>query len=79
MSRIWMVRHGRAAAGFGAELDPGLDDHGRAQAEAVADRLAPLGPLPMVVSPLRRCRETAAPLEARWGVTARVDPDVGEI
>ena len=45
----------------------------------MADALAPLGPLPVVVSPLRRTRETAAPLEARWGVTARIEPAVGEV
>ena len=45
----------------------------------MADALAPLGPLPIVTSPMRRARETAAPLEERWGVTARVEPAVGEI
>ena len=74
-----MVRHGHAAAGFDADLDPGLDDAGRAEAEAMVEQVASLGPLPIVASPLRRCRETAAPLEARWGTAARVDPRVGEI
>lgn len=74
-----MVRHGHAAAGFDADLDPGLDDAGREEAERMAEQVAPLGPLPIVVSPLRRCRETAAPLEARWGIEASVDPRVGEI
>jgi broad specificity phosphatase PhoE len=74
-----LVRHGEAAAGFGQDPDPGLSERGRAQAEAAAADLAPLGPLPVVVSPLRRCRETAAALEARWGAPARVDPAVGEI
>ena len=76
---LLLVRHGKAAAGWGDDPDPGLDDVGRAQAEAVADRLASLGPLPIVTSPLRRTRETAAPLAARWGVEARIDPAVGEI
>jgi broad specificity phosphatase PhoE len=49
------------------------------QAEAMAAGLAPLGPLPMVVSPRRRTRETAAALEKLWGVISRVDPRVGEI
>jgi len=74
-----LVRHGRAAAGWGEDLDPGLDDVGRAQAQTAANVLVPLGPLPVVVSPLRRARETAAPLEERWGVIATVDPSVGEI
>ena len=79
MSRLYLVRHGRAAAGWDADPDPGLDDVGRAEAEAVADAQAPLGPLPIVVSPLRRTLETARPLEDRWGVAARVEPRVGEI
>jgi broad specificity phosphatase PhoE len=79
VSRLVLVRHGRAAAGWDADLDPGLDDVGHRQAAAVAEALHPLGPLPIVVSPLRRTRETAAPLEARWGVEAVVEPLVGEI
>ena len=79
MSRLFLVRHGRAAAGWGDDPDPGLDDIGRAQAEAMAEALAPLGPMPIVVSPLRRTRETAAVLERRWSRTALVDPGVGEI
>ena len=79
MARIRLVRHGHAAPGFSDDHDPGLDDLGRAQAEAVAATLAPLGPMPIVVSPLRRTRETAAPLEAAWGSSALVDERVAEI
>lgn len=79
MSRIYLVRHGEAAAGWGDDIDPGLSDTGRAQAQAMAASLADRGPLPIVVSPLRRTRETAAALEQTWGATARVDPAVGEI
>jgi broad specificity phosphatase PhoE len=79
MARLYLVRHGKAAAGWDAEADPGLDDLGRAQAEAMAETLAPLGPLPLVTSPLRRTRETAAALERRWRVTARVEPRIAEI
>jgi broad specificity phosphatase PhoE len=77
VTRLHLVRHGRAAAGWGDDLDPGLDEVGRAQAEAMAGGLD--GPLPIVTSPLRRCRETAAALARRWGVTVTVDPAVGEI
>ena len=66
MPRLFLVRHGRATGGYGADLDPGLDDLGRAQAAATAERLGPLGPLPMITSPLRRAREPAAALEARF-------------
>lgn len=73
------MRHGHAARGWGEDPDPGLDDVGVTQAEAMADALESVGPLQIVVSPLRRTRETAAALERRWGVTAVVDPAVGEI
>jgi broad specificity phosphatase PhoE len=79
VTTLTLVRHGKAAAGWGDDLDPGLDDVGRAQAATMAAALAGVGPLPIVVSPLRRTRETATPLEDLWGVTARVDPAVGEI
>src|SRR3954469_22301623 len=79
MPRITLVRHGQAAAGWGDDLDPGLSDVGRAQAEGVAAALASIGPQPILVSPLRRCREMAAPLAQRWGVEPVVDAAVGEI
>lgn len=81
MSRLILVRHGQAAAAWGADADPGLAPEGHAQASAMADALAGPShePRPIVVSPLRRTRETAAVLEQRWGATARVEPAVGEI
>lgn len=79
MTRLVLVRHGHAAGGWDDDLDPGLDDLGRAQAEAMAEVLAPRGSLPILVSPMRRCRETAAPLERRWGIAATVEPAVSEI
>lgn len=74
-----LIRHGDAAAGWGADLDPGLSELGQAQARHVALSLQPLGPLPVLTSPLRRCRETAMPLVEQWGVTPVVEPRVGEI
>ena len=73
------MRHGRAAAAWDADADPALDADGRGQAEAMAAALAPDGPLPVVVSPMRRTRETAAALERVWGVVADFEPAVGEI
>lgn len=79
MPRVVLVRHGHPAAGYGAHHDPGLDDVGRAQAEAASEALASIGPQPIVVSPLRRTRETAAPLAERWAATPVVDERVGEV
>ena len=79
MATIYLVRHGKAAAGFDSHRDPGLDELGRGQARAAAEALAPLGPLPIVSSPLARAQETAAPLADLWGVTPVIESRVAEI
>ncbi len=76
MPRLYLVRHGQPEP---AGDDPGLTDAGRAQAEAVARLLAPKGPLPILSSPFRRARETAAPLARLWGVAVQTDPRISEI
>jgi broad specificity phosphatase PhoE len=77
--KLYLIRHARPSAGFAEAVDPGLDEVGRAQAEAIAQELAPLGPLPLVTSPLRRARETAVPFETLWEVQAQVEHTVAEI
>lgn len=79
MARLYLVRHGRAAASFGEARDPGLDELGREQAEAVARELDSLGPLSIMTSPLRRTRETAAPLATLWKAAPQVEAAVAEI
>jgi broad specificity phosphatase PhoE len=82
MAIIRLVRHGRATGGWDVDPDPGLDVVGVAQAAALCAALGPLGdgrPPRLVTSPLRRCRETVAPLAARWGVAPVVEPRVSEI
>ncbi len=79
MARLVLVRHGEAAAGWDEDTDPGLSPLGRTQADDAAAALASLGPLPILVSPMRRTRETAAPLASRWGVEPIVEPRVSEI
>jgi broad specificity phosphatase PhoE len=79
--RLHLVRHGRAAAGWDDDPDPPLDDVGRGQADGLATQLVTaIGqPVPVVSSPLRRCRETAAPLAARWHADVAIEPLVAEI
>ena len=84
MQRLFLIRHGKPAAVWGeADDDPGLDEAGRAQARAARDHLLALPedmrPLNVVSSPLRRCRETAAPTAEALGVEVEIDPGVGEI
>ena len=80
MPRLYLVRHAKPAAAWGEEADPGLDDIGVQQAGTTAQRLADTLPsLTVYTSPLRRCRETAAPLATLWQCDARVLPQVAEI
>lgn len=81
MPTIVLVRHGRAEAGFGSHRDPGLDDVGRAQAEATAEELAARfeEPVPIYSSPLKRAQETAAALARRWESEVILEPRVAEI
>lgn len=81
MTKIYMIRHGKAAAGWDGDADPGLDALGRQQSEAVAEKIKSLiaAPVPIYSSPLKRCQETAAPLASAWGLTPRIEAGVGEI
>jgi broad specificity phosphatase PhoE len=85
MTRTFMIRHGKPASTWGenADPDPGLDDAGRAQAEAAADALMALPeaerPRRVFASALRRCRETAEPFARRIGALVEIDPRFGEI
>ncbi|MCP5432652.1 MAG: histidine phosphatase family protein [Alphaproteobacteria bacterium] len=79
MPKLYLVRHGKAAGSFGEDADPGLSQEGRGEADAVAEELKARGPLAVVTSPLRRCRETAAPLAALWRREARVLEAVREV
>ena len=81
MPTIYLVRHGRAAAGFGEHADPGLDSLGREQAAQTAGMLAETieTPLPIYSSPLLRARQTAMPLAALWDREIAIEPRVAEI
>ena len=81
MGKIYMVRHGKAAAGWDGDADPGLDVTGHAQAETVAKDLAArlTSPVAIYTSPLLRCRETAMPLATMWQTQAIVEPRAAEI
>jgi broad specificity phosphatase PhoE len=80
MARLYFVRHARPSANWGEDPDAGLDATGLEQAEAAARTLAQtLEPMPIHTSPLRRCRETARPLEQLWQQAAQVLEAVAEI
>ena len=75
-----MIRHALPVRVENADgpADPVLSGSGRAQAEALAAwlRAAPLDAV--WVSPLRRARETAMPIEAAFGLTAVVEHGIRE-
>lgn len=51
-----------------------LDAAGVEQARALAELLAPAGPVRLVASPTRRCIDTLAPLGAALGLAVAVEP-----
>jgi broad specificity phosphatase PhoE len=81
MPTLYVVRHGRVASSPADVDDPELSAEGQSQAVMVADELRARlpGGLPILTSPLRRCRETAAPLVATWGVEPVVEPRIAEV
>ena len=77
---LLLIRHGRPER---LELDEGpadppLDAAGRDQAAALAGWLADEGLHALYASPLRRARETAAPVAERLGLPATVADGVAE-
>jgi probable phosphomutase (TIGR03848 family) len=83
VSTVLFVRHGLTAM-TGPVLaghTPGvhLDERGRAQAAAVARRLAPVPLAAVVTSPLERCTETAAAVLAGRELTAEIEPRLAEV
>ena len=79
MPKVYMVRHGRAAANFTSDLDPGLDDLGRDQAVQAASLLAVQAPLALLSSPLKRAQETAVPIAEQLKQAVTIDSRVAEV
>jgi probable phosphomutase (TIGR03848 family) len=81
---VILLRHGRSTANAAHALagrteGVDLDERGRRQADAVADRLAGLPVRALVSSPLLRCRRTLEPLAARLGLQPLVDARLAEV
>jgi probable phosphomutase (TIGR03848 family) len=83
MTTFLLIRHaeyaGIGAALIGRTTGIGLDERGRAQAQALAERLAGLPIRAIYTSPLERTRETALPIGERLGVRVRVCWELNEI
>nr|WP_314144157.1 histidine phosphatase family protein [uncultured Rhodococcus sp.] len=81
---VILLRHGRSTsnnagtlAGRSAGVE--LDDRGREQAQAVADRLGDLPVAEIVRSPLLRCEQTVEPLAAALGLSPVVEHRLVEV
>lgn len=77
---LLLIRHARPLRAHGGDgpADPALSPLGVRQAEALADWLAAEPLAAVYASPLRRARETAAPLAARHGLEVRLEDSVRE-
>ena len=78
---ITLIRHGEpewVRDGLNV-VDPPLTERGRLQAERVAEVLSSEQFDAVIVSPLRRARQTAAPLASRRGLTTTEFEDLEEV
>jgi len=75
---LYLIRHGLAAAGLD-DLDPGLAPLGHEQAAITARALSGRQPARLVVSPLRRTRETAEPIAKAFGLEPEIRKEVAEV
>jgi len=78
---LLLVRHAlpvRAETVDGSPADPGLSEIGHGQAERLAAWLEGERLDAIYTSPLRRARETAAPLARARGLATRVSPGIAE-
>lgn len=74
--KLYLVRHGASTGNTPGHLI-GHSDHqltlaGEAQARAVAARLAPLGPMPIICSDLLRASATASFVGAAWATPSGI-------
>ena len=79
---LWLARHGRTAYNndrrFQGHLPVPLDEVGRQQAQALAERARELKPKALWSSPLRRARETAEVVAQALGLPVRDDERLAE-
>jgi probable phosphomutase (TIGR03848 family) len=84
VTTVLLIRHGRSTANTNGTLagwTPGvdLDEVGRDQVSALAQRLAPVPLAGVVTSPLERCQQTTQPIVVDREIEVFVEPDVAEV
>jgi probable phosphoglycerate mutase len=86
-TEILLIRHGQSAPFLDGVLfelvegqgDPPLSDHGHAQAEMIAVRLAEVPIDAIYVTTLQRTHQTIEPLARRLGLQPVIEPDLREV
>jgi alpha-ribazole phosphatase len=80
---LWLIRHGQtewnAEGRYTGQSDIPLNEHGRAQAQALAEKLQACPPEVIVSSDLQRARETAEVIATACQLPLYTDPRLREI
>lgn len=83
MIRLILARHGETLPNRRGVLlgrdDPGLTEHGQAQARALAAWVAERGPTRVISSPLTRCRDTASVIADACSLDVATDQRLIEV
>ena len=83
MTTLFLIRHALTAVTgktlYGRTPGISLDDRGRAQAEQLGERFAPVRLSAIYSSPLARCTETLGPLAERQRLEVRTDDGLIEM
>lgn len=83
MTRLLLVRHGETDSNVEGRSqgrrDVPLNEHGRRQAAALAERLGADPPAAVYASPLQRAQDTAAAIAAACGVAVSTDERLAEL
>jgi broad specificity phosphatase PhoE len=83
VTTILLARHGETDWNrdkrFQGHADPPLNEHGRRQAQELAQQLAPDPPEAVYASPLQRARETAEIVAARLGLPVGTHSGLREV
>lgn len=83
MSKVFLIRHAtndalKEGVIYGRTPGVHLNEEGRAQAQALAERMSAVDLAAVYSSPLERAQETAVPLAQRQGVDVIVHPGLVE-
>jgi probable phosphoglycerate mutase len=83
MTQVLVARHGETdwnrEGRWQGHGGPGLNDHGRAQARALAERLRPVAVQALYTSDLDRARQTAEIVAAAIGIDPVLEPGLREV